>query len=120
MNGKNTFVWIGPKKLNGIDTVFEWHFQTEQWITQETLGISTSELTQINIYQSTVVVDPTNNKTVKVPSVKHYNIFAFDSKRIDDYDFDLMDCASKIGFRQVFFKFPSKKISLSFSLSHKT
>jgi hypothetical protein len=31
----NTDVWIAPRDLNGVKTIYEWYFSTSEWNVQE-------------------------------------------------------------------------------------
>jgi len=43
-------VWIAPRKYNGDDCIWEWHFQTDQWVSQETNAVATNEPVLLNIF----------------------------------------------------------------------
>ena len=63
----------------------EWHFQTDQWVAQESFGINTNELVLINVYMKASIVND-KNQTEIVDVIKRYQIYQFDSKRIDEFD----------------------------------
>ena len=85
----------------------EWHFQTKEWVTQESFGINTNELVLINVYMKATIIND-KNQTEIVDVVKRYQIYQFDSMRIDEFDFDISGCFDKIGSKQVFIKFPGE------------
>jgi hypothetical protein len=39
----NTNVWIAPREYNGEKTIWEWHFMTDQWVSQEINAVNTNE-----------------------------------------------------------------------------
>jgi len=92
--GINTDVWIAPRQYQGQDTIWEWHFMTDQWVSQEINGVRDNEPVLLNIFF------PVNN-TYKYLDQFHYT--QFEATRIDLFDFDLSTCEKNLGSKHIAF-----------------
>jgi hypothetical protein len=65
----NTDVWIAPNDYEGQAAFWEWHFLTDQWVSQETNGVQLNEpvlltITNTNANNQQVFKDTINKNVI--------------------------------------------------------
>ena len=60
VRGINTDVWIAPRDYEDQKAIWEWHFMTDQWLSQETNAVNTNEPILLTITNT----DKNNQKVI--------------------------------------------------------
>ncbi|RNA06608.1 EF-hand domain-containing D1, partial [Brachionus plicatilis] len=88
IDGILTNVWIGKKKLNGKDSIIEWHFLAQTW--NKTEWTEPYQTTPLKIIIFTPILIPGTNITGTGKFTN--NVFYFSEHELNIYEFNIRAC----------------------------